>query len=253
MYFTTEGLVLRETDYKDYDKLLTVLTADRGKLTLRARGVKRKSSPLKGGCQLLAFSEFTVFERNGYFVIDEAVPKEMFLALRTDLERLSLASYFAQVTEVLAQEDDPDPALLSLCLNAVYALSAMKRKPELIKAAFELRAVSQAGYLPDLSGCAQCGAEVPDRFCVSEGILQCSGCHGAVEQGLRLPLLPGTLDAMRYIVGCDGKRLFSFSLPQQSLKCLSDITETYLLTQLERGFFTLDFYKSLCITEHKET
>ena len=55
------------------------------------------------------------------------------------------------------------------------------------------------------------------------------------------------------LVGCDGKRLFSFSLPQQSLKCLSDITETYLLTQLERGFFTLDFYKSLCITEHKET
>jgi len=252
MYFTTEGLVLRETDYQDHDKLLTVLTRDRGKLTLRARGVKRKRSPLKSGCQLLAFSEFTVFVRNGFHVIEEASAKELFLPLRSDLERLSLASYFAQVTEVLSQEDDPDPELLSLCLNAVYALSATKKQTALIKAAFELRAACQAGYLPDLSGCGRCGQSTPDRFCVSEGVLQCSSCQQAGELGIRLPLLPGTLDAMRYIVSCDCTRLFAFHLPEQSLKCLCDISETYLLSQLERGFFTLDFYKSLIISEHKE-
>lgn len=247
MYFKTEGLVLRETDYKEADKLLTVLTGDRGQLTLRARGVKRKSSPLKSGCQLLAYSEFTVFENRGRQVIDEAVQKELFLPLRSDIELLSLASYFAQVAEVLSQEDDPNPALLSLCLNAMFALSTQKRPQSIVKAAFELRAACLAGYEPMLEGCAVCGAETPDRFCVSGGVLQCAGCQPQGTLGIRLPVHPGTLTAMRYIVRCDLKKLFSFQLGEVGEKELSDAAETYLLTQLERGFFTLDFYKSLKI------
>ena len=65
MYTKTLGLVLRETEYKDADKLLTVLTQERGKVTMRARGVRSRSSRLKSGCQLLAYSEFTVFEIQG--------------------------------------------------------------------------------------------------------------------------------------------------------------------------------------------
>lgn len=246
MYFKTLGLVLRETDYQESDRLLTVLTRDRGKLTLRARGVKRKNSPLKSGCQLLTYSEFTVFENKGKCLVDEASAVEMFLPLRTDLERLSLASYFAQVSEVLSQEDDPDPELLSLCLNALYALSVLDRPQKLVKAAFEFRAVCQAGYLPMLDGCCVCGAQDPDRFCVS-GVLQCGGCSSPTEQGLRLPVSVSALAALRYLAGCSLKKLFSFRLGDEALKELSDITETYLLTQLERGFYTLDFYKSLII------
>ena len=52
MHYKVEGLVLRETDYKDNDKLLTILTKDQGRLTARARGVKSKTSKLKSGCQL---------------------------------------------------------------------------------------------------------------------------------------------------------------------------------------------------------
>ena len=53
---------------------------------------------------------------------------------------------------------------------------------------------------------------------------------------------------MRYITGCDAKRLFSFSLDGPARKELADAAETYLVTQLERGFYTLDFYKSLLLT-----
>ena len=61
MYLKTQGLVLREVAYKDADKLLTVLTRDYGKMTLKARGVRRAGSPLKAPCQLLARGEFTIF------------------------------------------------------------------------------------------------------------------------------------------------------------------------------------------------
>ena len=248
MYFKTEGLVLRETEYKDADKLLTVLSKYRGRLTMRARGVRSRNSKLKSGCQLLAYAEFTVFEGRGSMTVNEAVPIELFMPLREDIELLSLASYFAQVAEVLSQEDDPNPALLSMCLNGCLALTKLKRPQRLVKAAFELRAACLAGYEPMLDGCTVCGAPEPDRFSVSGGVLQCSGCLVPGEHGVRLPVHSGALAAMRYIVTCDLKRLFSFQLGSEALKELGDIAETYLLTQLERGFFTLDFYKSLLIT-----
>ena len=65
MYLTIQGLVLRVTAYKDSDALLTLLTPDRGKLTVKARGLRRKNSPLVAPCQLLALGEFTLFEYRG--------------------------------------------------------------------------------------------------------------------------------------------------------------------------------------------
>ena len=61
MYEKTEGIVLRETDYKEKDKLLTILTAEHGKLTVRVRGAKGQRSRSRAACQLLAFSEFTLY------------------------------------------------------------------------------------------------------------------------------------------------------------------------------------------------
>ena len=62
-----------------------------------------------------------------------------------------------------------------------------------------------------------------------------------------MPITSGVLDAMRYICACDSRKLFSFSVSADTLDALSSITESYLSTQLERGFSTLDFYKSLLI------
>ncbi len=157
MYLKTQGLVLREVAYKDTDKLLTVLTRDYGKMTLKARGVRRSGSPLKASCQLLACGEFTIFEYRGMSTINEAQTVELFPELRTDLELLSLGTYFAQVAEVLSQEDDPNPALLSLTLNALYALGKLRKPQGLVKAVFELRAACLAGYTPDLEGCRSAG------------------------------------------------------------------------------------------------
>ena len=246
MFLKTDGLVVRQVNYKDNDQILTVLTKEHGLMTLKARGVRSRSSRLKGACQLLAYSEFTVFENRGFHTIDEANAIQMFPELRTDIELLSLASYFAQVAEVLSQEDMPNPELLSLTLNALYALCRRLCTPELVKAAFELRAACLSGYTPELSGCAVCGDPEPDRFDVRGGILCCASCSAG--EGLRLPVSPGSLAAMRYLVSCDAKRLFAFRLEGRAVKELCDLAETYLQTQLERGFYTLDFYKSLLMS-----
>ena len=246
MYLTIQGIVLRVTDYNDRDALLTVLTRNHGKLTIKARGLRRKNSPLIAPCQLLAFGEFTLFEYRGMYTINEAHSLELFQPLRRDLTKLSLGTYFAQVSEVISQEDLPNPELLALLLNSLYALCTLDLPESQIKAAFELRAACLAGYAPDLFGCHVCGAEFPDRFDLSAGQLECSRC-GGMGGGIRMPVNPGVIQAMQYICGCDPKKLFQFTLGAENLEKLASLTEGYLATQLERGFSSLDFYKSLLI------
>ena len=113
MYMTIQAVVLRVTDYNDRDALLTLLTRSHGKLTVKARGLRRKNSPLIAPCQLLAYGEFILFEYKGQYTINEAHSLELFTALRRDLTKLSLGTYFAQVAEVLSQEDFPSPELQS--------------------------------------------------------------------------------------------------------------------------------------------
>ena len=247
MYMTIQGVVLRVTDYNDRDALLTLLTARHGKLTVKARGLRRKNSPLVAPCQLLAYGEFTLFEYRGQYTINEAHSIELFTPLRRDLTKLSLGTYFAQAAEVLSQEDYPSPELQSLLLNCLYALSRLEISETQIKAVFELRAACLSGYTPDLFGCHICGSQTPNRFDLSAGQLECLNCRSRESNGIRMPVNPSVLEAMRYICLCDPKKLFSFQIGKETLELLADLTEAYLTTQLERGFSTLDFYKSLLI------
>ena len=146
MYLTIQGIVLRVTDYNDKDALLTMLTRRHGRLTVKARGLRRKNSPLIAPCQLLSYGEFTLFEYRGQYTINEAQSIELFTPLRRDLTKLSLGTYFAQVSEVLSQEDMPNPELQSLLLNCLYALSRLDLPESQVKAVFELRAACLSGY-----------------------------------------------------------------------------------------------------------
>ena len=247
MHITTQGLVLRETAYKESDKILTVLTAEGGRRTVKARGCRRKGSPLAAACQLLAWSDMTLFEYRDHFTLNEASTLEEFRGLRGDLGKLALGSYFAEVTEAVAEEGVAQPRLLSLILNCLYALDRLDKPPELVKAAFELRLMCAAGYEPLLDECAVCGAPEPERprLNLSEGVLHCAACRSEVGAGISMPLTAAALSALRYIASSPPKRFRSCSVEGETLARLSDVCEAYLMTQLERGFRTLDFYKKL--------
>lgn len=245
MYITIRGLVLRVTPYNDTDALLTVLSQKQGKLTVKARGVRRRNSPLVAPCQLLSYAEFTLFEYKGMYTINDANAVELFVSLRNDLQKLSLGTYFAQAAELISQEDTPNPELLSLTLNCLYALCRLSVSEDYIKAVFELRIACIAGYAPDLSGCVHCGTDFPVLLDLADGHLVCNSCRHLTAGGIRIPLSLGMLDAMRYICECESKKIFSFRIGSRTAEELSYVTEGYLTTQLERGFSTLDFYKSL--------
>ncbi|SBV95816.1 DNA repair protein RecO [uncultured Eubacteriales bacterium] len=247
MHIVTQGLVLREVNYKESDKILTVLTREGGKRTVKAQGCRRKGSRLAASAQLLVWSDMTLFEYKDYWSLNEAESQEQFWGLKKDVEKLALGSYFAEVAETVAEEGRSDPDLLSLILNSLYALDKLQKPQALVKAVFELKLMCLTGYEPMLDACAACGVENPEepRFHISEGVLHCASCRSEVGDGVSMPLTPGALAAMRHVVYGDPKRLFSIPIDAEGLTRLADLCEAYLLTQLERGFRTLDFYKSL--------
>lgn len=247
MYTSTTGIILRETNYKEADKILTVLTRDQGKLTVKARGCRRKNSKLAAACQLLVFSEMTLFQRGEFITLQEATPVEQFWGVREDFNAFSLASYFAELCQVCAEEGMPHPEILSLLLNSLYALDTLRKPHPLVKLVFELRLMGLIGYEPLLEGCAVCGAAEPENPCLHlrNGVIHCARCRDEAGEGVSMPLTAGGLQAMRHIAWGDGKKLFSFSLQPDSLQRLADGAEAFVLTQLERGFHTLDYYKAI--------
>lgn len=267
MYVDTSGIVLRETAYKDSSKILTVLTATEGKLTVSARGAMRKNSALAASAQLLVFSEMTLFSGRDRWTLTEARSIEQFQGLRRDVALLAAGSYFAELTEALSDEDSPNPDLLRLLLNALFALSEAIKPRDIVKPAFELRIMALAGLAPLLSHCAQCGSEDPDNVYLdaAAGNIYCASHitgSGIVSENAGAPssraqraagllqddlsgLSRGALTAARYVLNCDLKKIFSFSLGEDAVRELYAAMEKYLLTQLDRSFRTLDYYKKL--------
>ena len=94
------GIVLRSTDTKESDKILTVLTAA-GKLTVIAKGARGRKSRVTACTQLLAYSELTISESRGWQYLSEGATIALFEGVRRDIVLLSLASYFAELTEAV--------------------------------------------------------------------------------------------------------------------------------------------------------
>lgn len=174
----TRGLVLRATETKEADYILNVLTAEHGRLAVIARGARRRSSKLAAACQHLAFSELVLYRRGSWYYLDEASTIALFDGLRADLEKLSLASYFAEMAEAVTSEDLPSGEVLSLLLNSLYALDTLDRPNELVRAAFELRLLALSGYEPLLDDCAMCGRADPAEpvFDAAQGVVLCKTC-----------------------------------------------------------------------------
>ena len=247
--FVTCGLVLRETVTRDADKILTVLTPDRGRLSVIARGARRKGSRVAAACQLLAYSEMTLYEKGRWTMLDAADTIELFDGVRQDIEKLALAAYFAELTEAVCQDAMAAADMLPLLLNALFALGMLEKPNRLVKAAFVWRLLAEAGFAPLADGCAVCGRESPEApmLDVMQGVLRCGACR--TGGGLSLPLTEGAVQALRYILYCPPKKLYSFSLDENGRRMLDRAGEAFCAVQLERGFRTLDYYKAFLVEE----
>ena len=242
---TVRALVLRDARYKEADKILTLLSAEKGKITVKARGALRKSSKIAAASQTLCFSEFTLFGNRGRWTVNEASSAEQFLGLRDDIAAFALGAYFADMLDTVCAEDVPASGALSLALNALYALSRGLYTQEHIKSVFELRLMSLEGFRPETDFCGVCGEE-PEQpvFAPEEGIVCCRKCADA-RLGRILPLDDSTLAAMRYIIRAPAKKEFSFSMSADGERQLGRVCEDFAECQMDRRLYSLDYWKKV--------
>ncbi len=256
---SVHGLVVREAKVGDHDKILTLLTLERGLVTVTGKGVRSLKSKNMVASQLFTYSNFLLKRSNKYFYISESESIENFFGIKENLEKLALASYICDVSAELSVEGMPDPELLRLTLNTLYVIDKDKFLFAQIKAAFEMRAAAISGFLPDLTVCGLCGEEPEgDHYLdIMNGRILCKECKPLAETEeitsesgtarLYYIISKSVLYAMRYIASAPSERFLSFSIDEDELFLLGKATEAYLCNHIEHSFYTLDFYKSLLI------
>lgn len=262
--YAIDGLVLRESAYGENDSVFSLLTAEKGRITVLAKGARSLKSHVRGGIQPYTYGNYEIAAKGGPGWVRNLSVTDAFLGLRTELLPLSLAAYLSDVAYELSGEGVPAPELLRLMLNTFYLIANRidpNDEEELlrVKAAFELRVMTISGYEPDLSverseDNGDCYLDVMNGSLLSGEALRKRGeqaerAYDPSDLGsatILLPVLPPTLDAMRYIVSAPPKRVYAFMLPdRESARNLARVTESYLEHHLERTFESLRFFRTL--------
>ncbi len=244
---TAEGIVLKERSVGEQDKFIDILTKESGVLEVSVKGARKINGKSGSSTQLFAYSRFCMNKRGERLYLNSAEPIHIFYDLRSSLTRLSLASYFAEVLRFCTVPEARNNDILRLFLNTLHFLEKGLREEKLLKAVFELRLMSEIGYMPDIVACRGCGLYEPEElfFCIDDGGFYCAECFGGSEDNNYSKMKLPVLNAVRHIVLADFDRLFNFRASEKTMQTLAAAAESYLISHLERSFRTLDFYKSL--------
>ena len=246
MQTATTGLVLRQVKVGEADRIITILTPELGVVSASARGSLRMKSALFSATGLFCYSEFTLSSGRSHYFVDNAQVKKVFHGISATIEGMALASYMAEIAMELAPAPPEADAQLRLLLNCLYMISEHKADLRAIKAVFELRTMSECGFLPQLVCCRDCGTyDAGDAFYldVQEGYLLCADC--AAKAGKRCNLDRNALFALRHICLVEDKKIFSFKISVGSLEKLAAVAEQYALTHLDKPLKSYDFLKTV--------
>ena len=256
----SNALVIAEKDLGENDKLLTLLVERYGKIVAVAKGAKSVRNRHMASCQLFSYSSFGLRKRGNLYYITDTDLIESYYDIRTDITKLSLASFICDVVNDVSREGEQEDDILKLSLNTFYAIAKNIKPLEFIRACFELRIAVIAGFSPNFDGCVECGSNASRfyYFDIVDGIIYCDNCKNKLfyasaeneflERGLSKPIAiisESVLAAMQYVIGARAERFLSFNLDEDELSSFYSACEKFLLNQLERGFYSLGFYKSL--------
>ena len=241
--FVTMGLVLK---YREADRILTILTPKLGVISALAKNSMRVTNKLFSGCGLFCYSEFTLVKGRNMYVVQEADVENVFYDVSKSLEGVGVAMYLAEMTYTLSPTGQEAEKELRLLLNCLYMISKGKADPRVVKAVFELRTMSECGFMPQIVCCRDCGTyDEGDAFYLDaqEGHLLCASC--AAKAGKNCNLDKAALFALRHICLVEDKKIFAFKISVGSLEKLSAVAENYALTHLDKPLKSYAFLKSV--------
>lgn len=246
-FLKTRGIVVKEVGTGEADKIITIFSRNRGRISAMVKGGKRPRSKLTAGSQLLCYSEFVLFSGKEMYSVNSCEVLEPFYEIRNDMVKLTYAVHFLDIVLEVIRENQLLPKLLQLLLNSLYMLAKTEKLPELVSRVFELRTLSTVGYAPHVRDCMLCGHEAVKLYAFSFTkcgfICDREGCSARDRSAPELSL--GTVRAMQHIIYARFDILFNFGLSPEVLDEIGRIIRRYLRERLERDFTKLDFLKNI--------
>ena len=230
-----KGIILSENNMGDYDKMLTILTPNFGKISCSAKGARRPKSALLAGTQLFCFGEFLLYQGTSTYHINSCEIIEMFYKIRTDLDKLKYAIHINKIVQDVTDENENCYQILQLYLNTLYMLSETQKDKELIVSIFKLRLLSILGFMPRVMACVTCREkEQLSYFSIRDNGFKCELCSRQDKSSLYMS--ESTKNAIKYTVSAPAKKLFSFELKNEALEEFKLITRIYFNEKMEKEY-----------------
>jgi len=229
------GVVIAENNMGDYDKMLTILTPNLGKISCSAKGARRPKSQLMSGSQLMCFGEYMLFKGSDTYTLNSCEIIELFYNIRTDLEKLTYAMYVTKIVSDVTTENQNSFNTLKLYLNTLYMISETEKDLDFIISVFKLRILKILGFAPNTRECVGCKTKENIRyFSIRDNGFKCKEC--AKNDTSAIEISDATQNAIKYIMGADPKKIFSFELSDNGYKELELIAKVYLNEKLEKEY-----------------
>jgi len=244
-YVKTKGIVVREVKVGEYDKILTVVTEELGKISVSARGVRRSGNRCSAGTQIFSYCEWVLYRGKNTYVLNSCEIIDSFYEIRQDMTLLTYAAHMLRLLQDVTYENQPATELLNVFLHALKALLNKNRTPSLVVRIFALKTVQLMGFEPCVSGCCLCGTkEISDLFFSFKycGFV-CEKCRISVEDAV--PVKPGTAKALIYVLCAEPGKAFGFELSPDVLKNFEEIVDCFVDDRLEKKYSKIDFLQEI--------
>ena len=232
------GMVLTAMPISDYDKRITILTRERGKITAFARGARRPQSQLLAATNPFCFGEFELFEGKSAYNLTKASIHNYFRELTLDVEGAYTGFYFLEFAEYFCQENNDEKEMLKLLYQSLRAVESPAYDNRLVRAVFELKAMTINGEGPQVFSCMNCHKKDASlvSFSVPRGGMLCESC-AHTQKGIAV--CNSTRYALQYIVSSSVEKLFSFKVSDEVAKELCEIATAYISHYVRHTFKSL--------------
>ncbi len=239
-----KGIVIKQSAYGDGHRILSIFGEGTGIIKAISYGAGKSKSSNAASSQVLCYGTFSLAANGGRLMsVKGADITDSFYPISCDIKKLALVSYLGDITYEILGENNADDNILGLYLNTLYALAYRDADIKKAKAVYELRLMSMGGYMPALDKCVECGSDEVHAFDLLKGGAVCKVCGaGAVKVN------KAVVDAIRYITGCDNKRMLSFEASEQMIDYLNKIAQGYVSAQLDKKFKSLDYYNTILLS-----
>lgn len=238
------GLVLSAMPMGEYDKRITLLTKERGKITAFARGARRPNSQLLAATNPFSFGEFELFEGRSTYTVAKATISNYFRDLAYDPEAAYYGFYFLEFADYYCQENNDEKEMLKLLYQTLRALESERYDNRLVRAVYELKALAVNGEAPNVFACLSCGKkEELHHFSVRKGGTLCRACKGVADDTMHLT--ESTVYTMQYVIAAEIAKLYNFAVSDQVLAELQKMLTQYMHLYVNHTFKSLKILEEI--------